>query len=671
MFLATVNWFQVPYNVAFADTDDSNIYVDIFNLSIDFFFMLDVIVNFRTSYVKESTNEEIFDLKKIALYYLKGRFWIDFLASVPFDLLTYAFNSSRSNQLTLQLIGLLKLIRVLRLSRLITYLNVKNELKMSLKLGKLIFFLILYIHCLGWTWFFIVKQNEEWIPPLDYVWIQTDIYDESQDEQYLNSIYHAVLMLGGNDIGPRGSFQIAFVVIMLLAGAIINANIFGNMAVILQSLNKKATNFQEKMDSVNETMKNLNIPMELREEIKSYFTFTQTTQDHQKELDEFLKMLSPSLRQKVITSIFHDVINQNKVFYKQNAMITSILQGIDVKLFLPEDVIIQQNEYAYNMYFLSRGEWIVSVITHKNNEAYVRTLHEGEYFGEVGLVKQCKRTATVMSKNYTIWANFGIESYTKLITEYPDIKESFEKIINEEYNDPWKSFMMKVLRNVDYLSKDIPNETLQEITYLLETITISEDSILFQPGDNWKHIHIICDGRLDLYVNNGNIDKYLDTLHVGSSIGAYSSLVNEPYWIKAISKTTCTLLKLPISKLSQLRDIHSSLDAKMSEYEDYIEANGLPYCDYRVFRSQHLKLRPIKKFQYGVRRIISILGSYKTFDFRELMVSVKQHIQKEKIIKVNKRESLLLKKHKLTEEQENNVMYIHLKSEMNVMKEYI
>lgn len=111
--------------------------------------MLDVIVNFRTSYVKESTNEEIFDLKKIALYYLKGRFWIDFLASVPFDLLTYAFNSSRSNQLTLQLIGLLKLIRVLRLSRLITYLNVKNELKMSLKLGKLIFFLILYIHCLG------------------------------------------------------------------------------------------------------------------------------------------------------------------------------------------------------------------------------------------------------------------------------------------------------------------------------------------------------------------------------------------------------------------------------------------------------------------------------------------------------------------------------------------
>ena len=128
---------------------------------------------------------------------------------------------------------------------------------------------------------------------------------------------------------------------------------------------------------------------------------------------------------------------------------------------------------------------------------------------------------------------------------------------------------------------------------------------------------------------------------------------------------------MPISKLSQLRDIHSSLDAKMSEYEDYIEANGLPYCDYRVFRSQHLKLRPIKKFQYGVRRIISILGSYKTFDFRELMVSVKQHIQKEKIIKVNKRESLLLKKHKLTEEQENNVMYIHLKSEMNVMKEYI
>jgi ABC-type tungstate transport system substrate-binding protein len=54
-------------------------------------------------------------------------------------------------------------------------------------------------------------------------------------------------MLGGNDIGPKGEFQLIFVSIFLLLGAIINSIIFGNMAVILQSLNRKSTEFQEKL----------------------------------------------------------------------------------------------------------------------------------------------------------------------------------------------------------------------------------------------------------------------------------------------------------------------------------------------------------------------------------------------------------------------------------------
>lgn len=150
MFLATVNCFQVPYNVAFSSVDDQNIYIDVINHFIDFIFMLDIFVNFRTSFVHETTGVEIVDLKDIALKYLKGRFWIDLLATVPFDNLAYAFNSDSSqNTFILQAFGALKLVRVLRLSRLITYLNLKNDVKMSLKLLKLIFFLILYLHCLG------------------------------------------------------------------------------------------------------------------------------------------------------------------------------------------------------------------------------------------------------------------------------------------------------------------------------------------------------------------------------------------------------------------------------------------------------------------------------------------------------------------------------------------
>ena len=121
-------------------------------------------------------------------------------------------------------------------------------------------------------------------------------------------------MLGGNDVGPRSDVQLVFVTLMLLGAAIINANIFGNIAVLIQSLNRKAAVFQEKMEYASETMKNLKIPEDIQDEVKSYLTYTQSTLDHQKDLDVFLNMLSPSLKHQVSVHIFHDTISMNNCF---------------------------------------------------------------------------------------------------------------------------------------------------------------------------------------------------------------------------------------------------------------------------------------------------------------------------------------------------------------------
>ena len=139
-----MNCIQVPYNVAFNSNTEQNIPLDVFNGIIDIMFMIDIFINFRSSYIVEETGDEIRDCKSIALNYMKGRFWIDLVACLPLDFLSYAISDLDENDDILEFIGLLKLVRVLRLSRLIPYLNLKSDLKMSIKLGKLIFFLIVY-----------------------------------------------------------------------------------------------------------------------------------------------------------------------------------------------------------------------------------------------------------------------------------------------------------------------------------------------------------------------------------------------------------------------------------------------------------------------------------------------------------------------------------------------
>ena len=132
---------------------------------------------------------------------------------------------------------MLKLARVLRLGKIITYLNLKDDVKMSLKLGKLIFFLIIYIHINGCIWYMIVSSDKIWVPPMDFSYVTTEMFEKPLLHQYLMSLYHSTLSLTGNDLGPRNSMMLFYVSSLITMGAIINANLFGELAVIVNQMN--------------------------------------------------------------------------------------------------------------------------------------------------------------------------------------------------------------------------------------------------------------------------------------------------------------------------------------------------------------------------------------------------------------------------------------------------
>ena len=50
-------------------------------------FFIDILVTFRTTFVNPMTNNEVMDSKRIAsTYFFSSRFWIDLMASIPFEL---------------------------------------------------------------------------------------------------------------------------------------------------------------------------------------------------------------------------------------------------------------------------------------------------------------------------------------------------------------------------------------------------------------------------------------------------------------------------------------------------------------------------------------------------------------------------------------------------------
>ena len=102
----------------------------------------------------------------------------------------------------------------------------------------------MYLHCSGCLWFSIASQDAYWQPPLDFNNEESDLYSQDVLYMYWTCIYYAVLTMTGNDIFPIGPTQIGFVALSIIAGALINANIFGSMAIIVGEMNSKAQQFQ-------------------------------------------------------------------------------------------------------------------------------------------------------------------------------------------------------------------------------------------------------------------------------------------------------------------------------------------------------------------------------------------------------------------------------------------
>uniref|UniRef100_A0AAY4ALP3 Ion transport domain-containing protein n=1 Tax=Denticeps clupeoides TaxID=299321 RepID=A0AAY4ALP3_9TELE len=87
-----------PYSAAFLLSDEEEAAMqrcgyscsplNVVDLIVDIMFIVDIVINFRTTYV--NTNDEVVSQPlRIAVHYFKGWFLIDMVAAIPFDLLIY------------------------------------------------------------------------------------------------------------------------------------------------------------------------------------------------------------------------------------------------------------------------------------------------------------------------------------------------------------------------------------------------------------------------------------------------------------------------------------------------------------------------------------------------------------------------------------------------------
>lgn len=93
----------------------------------------------------------------------------------------------------------------------------------------------------------------------------------------------------------------------------------------------------------------------------------------------------------------------------------TLVNNSKIETYIDWEKIIIEWEKAEKAYIII--EWIVNV--EKNNE-FINTIFQGDIFGEIGLVTNEKRTASVIAETQVKLLVLDRENLVKLINKYPN-----------------------------------------------------------------------------------------------------------------------------------------------------------------------------------------------------------------------------------------------------------
>uniref|UniRef100_A0A8C9SG40 Voltage-gated inwardly rectifying potassium channel KCNH2 n=1 Tax=Scleropages formosus TaxID=113540 RepID=A0A8C9SG40_SCLFO len=437
-----------PYSAAFLLNDQENgnmqscVYycspLNVVDLIVDIMFVIDIVINFRTTYVN-ANDEVVSQPGRIAVHYFKGWFLIDMVAAIPFDLLIY-----RSGEETTTLIGLLKTARLLRLVRVARKLDRYSEY------GAAVLFLLmctfaLIAHWLACIWYAIgnVERNSSsrigWLDSLGEQLGKP--YNEtargsgpSIKDKYVTALYFtfsSLTSVGFGNVSPNTNSEKIFSICVMLIGSLMYASIFGNVSAIIQRLYSGTARYHTQMLRVREFIRFHQIPNPLRQRLEEYFQHA-WSYTNGIDMNAVLKGFPECLQADICLHLNRSLLQNCKAFKgSTKGCLRALAMKFKTTHAPPGDTLVHAGDVITALYFISRGS--IEIL---RDDVVVAILGKNDIFGEpINLyARPGKSNADVRALTYCDLHKIHREDVLEVLDMYPEFSDHFWSNLEITFN---------------------------------------------------------------------------------------------------------------------------------------------------------------------------------------------------------------------------------------------
>ncbi|XP_019945352.2 voltage-gated inwardly rectifying potassium channel KCNH7 [Paralichthys olivaceus] len=414
--------------------------LNVVDLMVDIMFIIDILINFRTTYV--NLNEEVVSHPaKIAIHYFKGWFLIDMVAAIPFDLLIFGSGSDE----TTTLIGLLKTARLLRLVRVARKLDRYSEYGAAVLMLLMCIFALI-AHWLACIWYAIgnvekpyLEHKIGWLDNLGVSIGKRYNYSDpssgpSIKDKYVTALYFtfsSLTSVGFGNVSPNTNSEKIFSICVMLIGSLMYASIFGNVSAIIQRLYSGTARYHAQMLRVKEFIRFHQIPNPLRQRLEEYFQHS-WTYTNGIDMNTVLKGFPECLQADICLHLNKSLLHDCKAFQgATKGCLRALAMRFKTTHAPPGDTLVHGGDVLTALYFLSRGS--IEIL---KDDIVVAILGKNDIFGEMihVLAKPGKSSADVRALSYCDLSTIQREDLLEVLDMYPEFADCFFNNLELTFN---------------------------------------------------------------------------------------------------------------------------------------------------------------------------------------------------------------------------------------------
>jgi HlyB family type I secretion system ABC transporter len=234
-------------------------------------------------------------------------------------------------------------------------------------------------------------------------------------------------------------------------------------------------------------------------------------------------------------------------------------------------VIVQEGDKADAFYVLVSGTARVVKQSEDGGEVALNLLQAGDSFGEIGLLEDSTRVATVRASSTVHALRLDRSVFRALVRRQPEIREHFDLLVRQ-----------RTLQNFFRLYSafaDLPPDGIALLSGQLETVDVAKGDVVVRQGERGGPMYIVEEGRLHAFREVDGRREQLAFLRKGDFFGERALFRGEARHgtVEALSASRLLRLDTPLLErlLAEYPEFRESIEQRVSQY-DYATVARVP-----------------------------------------------------------------------------------------------